>query len=83
MPSDADITLNIATPAGLFTHTFVKTAKVKDVIATAVDAMNLVEGDAFELAYNGTVLAPVERPLVSFHLQDGAELDLVATGSAV
>jgi len=83
MPSDPDITLSVATPAGLFTHTFPKTAKVEDVIAAAVAAMNLATGDAFELAFNGTVLQPVQRTLVSFQLEDGSDVDLVATGSAV
>ena len=83
MPSDQDLTLNIATPAGLFTGTFLKTTKVKDVIAEVAAAMGLAAGDQFELAQNGVVLQPVERPLVSFGLEDGADLDLVATGSAV
>lgn len=45
--------------------------------------MGLAAGDQFDLAYNGEILEPTERPLVSFRLEDGAELDLVATGSAV
>lgn len=83
MPSDDDLTLGIATPAGLFTGTFRKTTKVKEVIATVVEQMGLAAGDQFDLAYNGEILEPTERPLVSFRLEDGAELDLVATGSAV
>ncbi|MCC6179452.1 MAG: hypothetical protein IT305_29435 [Chloroflexi bacterium] len=83
MPNDPDLTLNIATPAGLYTATFPKTAKVSEVIVAVVEAMSLADGDAFELAWNGEVLQPTTRPLVSFGLEDGAQLDLVATGAAV
>lgn len=82
MPPD-DITLNIATPAGLFTETFAKTAKVEEVIAAAIAAKNLDPGEPFELSLNGEPLVPVDRPLVSFGLEDGANLELVATGSGV
>lgn len=82
MPPD-DITLNIATPAGLFTETFAKTTKVEDVINAAIAAKKLDPGEPFEFSFNGEPLAPVDRPLVSFGLEDGANLDLVATGSGV
>ena len=82
MPADNEIMLTVATPAGVFEGTFEKTTKIVDVVAAIVAAMNLTEGDAFELAFNGEVLAP-ERPLVSFGLEDGADLDLIASGAAV
>lgn len=82
MPADNEITLTVATPAGIFEGTFDKTAKVSEVIAEIVSAMNLADGDAFELAHDGETLAP-ERTLVSFGLEDGADLDLIASGSAV
>ncbi|MEP1075187.1 hypothetical protein NDI52_07245 [Leptolyngbya sp. PL-A3] len=75
--------LNIATPAGVYEGTFDKTVKVQEVISTVVQQQGLSSGDSFELVYDGKVLAPVERPLVSFGLSDRAELDLVATGSGV
>ncbi len=82
MPPE-DITLNIATPAGVFTETFAKTAKVEEVIAAAIEAMNLDPNEQFELFWNGQPLTPVERTLVSFDVENGADLELVATGSGV
>lgn len=82
MPPD-DITLDIATPNGVFTGTFPKTTKVSEVIAAVVEDRGLAAGDAFDLVYNGEVLQPVERPLVSFGLSGSVELELVATGSGV
>jgi hypothetical protein len=82
MPVD-DVTLEIATPKGLFTGVFPKTTKIKDVIQAVVAALGLDGGDALELVHNGAVLQPVERPLVSFGLSGTVKLDLVATGSGV
>ena len=78
-----EITLEIATPNGVFTQAFPKTAKVEDVIAAAVAAQHLAEGDAFDLVHNGEVLQPKQRPLVSFGLDGTVKLELVATGSGV
>jgi len=78
-----EVTLEIATPKGMFTGSFVKTAKVKDVIEAVVASLGLNRGDALELVHNGDVLQPVERPLVSFGLSGTVKLDLVATGSGV
>ncbi len=78
-----EITLEIGTPKGLFTATFPKTAKVAEVIDAAVDAMGLDGGDSLELVYNGEVLKPVQRTLVSFGLEGTVQLELVATGSGV
>lgn len=78
-----EITLEIATPNGIYTTTVPKTTKVSEVIAAAVADRDLAEGDAFELVYNGEVLQPVERPLVSFGLSGHVSLELVATGSGV
>ncbi len=83
MPSDQDITLNIATPRGAFTETFDKNTKVEEVIAFAIEKMGLTPGEQFDLVQDGTVLQPVTRPLVSFGLKDGDKLELVATGSGV
>jgi hypothetical protein len=82
MPQDHEITLDIATPAGLFVHDFAKTTKVAEVIKTAIEAKGLDASERFDLVYQGNVLPP-ERPLVSFPLEDGAKLELVATGSGV
>lgn len=77
------ITLEIATPSGIFTGNFAKTAKVKEVITAVIQQQGLPSGDSFELVYNGSVLTPDERPLVSFGISGAAELELVATGSGV
>jgi hypothetical protein len=78
-----EITLEIATPNGVFTTTVPKTTKVSEVIAATVKDRQLADGDAFELVHNGEVLQPVERPLVSFGLRGHVRLELVATGSGV
>ncbi len=77
------ITLQIATPKGVYTDTFQKTAKVQDVIRTAIEKMKLDGGDKFDLVYNQKVLQPIERPLVSFGIEGTVKLELVATGSGV
>ena len=77
------VTLQIATPKGVYTDTFPKTEKVQDVIKTAISKMKLDGGDSFELVYNNKVLQPVERPLVSFGIEGTVKLELVATGRGV
>ena len=77
------VKLEIATPKGVFRGAFDKTTKVEEVIKTVVSEMDLDGSDSFELAYNGTVLEPKERPLVSFGIECGARLELIATGSGV
>ncbi len=80
---DKDTTLDIATPAGAFTQTFPKTTKVSEVIQVAIERMGLDPNEQFDLVHDGQVLQPVERPLVSFGLEDGDQVELVATGSGV
>jgi hypothetical protein len=78
-----EITLEIATPNGVFTRAFAKTTEVEDVIASVVKAQHLAGGDTFDLVHNGEVLQPKQRPLVSFGLSGTVMLELVATGSGV
>ena len=78
-----EVTVEVATPKGLFTGVFAKTAKIKDVIEAAVNSLGLDASDTLELVHNGEVLQPVERTLVSFGLSGTVQLDLVATGSGV
>lgn len=78
-----EVILEIATPKGIFSATFEKIAKIADVIAAAVAELGLDGGDQLELVYNGEVLSPHERPLVSFGLAGFVQLELVATGSGV
>lgn len=77
------VTLEIATPKGMFTGTFPRTTKVADVISAVVEGMSLDGDDVFELVHDGEILQPVERPLVSFGLEGTVQLELVATGSGV
>lgn len=83
-PKDKDdITLEVATPNGVFRGTFDKNTKIQDVIAAIIKDRELAQGDAFELRHGDTVLQPVQRPLVSFGLAGTVKLTLVATGSGV
>lgn len=78
-----DITLEVATPNGVFRGTFDKTTKVEDVIKKIVEDRKLSAGDTFELFYGEVQLIPVQRPLVSFGLSGTVKLTLVAAGSGV
>lgn len=80
---EKSITLEIATPKGMFKEVFEKITKVQDVIAAVVQRMGLSGADRYELHYGDTVLQPIERPLVSFHLEGTVQLTLTATGSGV
>ena len=82
MNTDGKITLKVATPAGIYEDTFEESTKVDEIIAIIVKAMNLVDGDAFELAFDGEPLDP-NKPIGVFGLKDGSVLDLIASGSAV
>lgn len=77
------ITVDIATPRGVFHGEFPKTAKVEEVISAVITQMGLDGGDAFDLVFNGQVLQPIQRPLVSFGIEGSVKLELVATGSGV
>lgn len=79
---DKNITLDIGTPAGRFVHAFAKTIKVSEVVSTTIEVMGLDPNERFDLVHEGEVLDP-NRPLVSYHFEDGARLELVATGSGV
>lgn len=82
MNADGKITLKVATPAGPYEHIFAVTLKVHEVVVIVVKAAGLVEGDAFELAFDGETLSS-DRPIGSFGFKDGTVLDLIASGSAV
>ena len=77
------ITLEVATPNGVFRGSFEKTATVEEVLAAIIADRHLAAGDSFELHYGDTILQPVQRPLVSFGLTGTVKLTLVATGSGV
>ena len=80
--TDHKITLKIATPAGAYENTFAETDTVNEVIGIVVKDKKLVEGDAFELVFDDKVL-PGDSKLLELGLEDGAVLDLIASGSAV
>ena len=83
MSKDKDINVVIETGQGVFEGVFEVTTKIREVIAAVVKELGLASGDVFELHLNGDPLEPTDRPLVSFGLEDGATLMLVATGTGV
>ena len=78
-----NINIQIATPAGVFNGEFAKTDKVEEVIAAVIEQMGIDGSDAFALYFNGEALQPKQRPLVSFGVECGSDLELVATGQGV
>ena len=78
-----EITLEIATPKGLFKKMFPKTATILEVIEEAVKNLGLVRGDLFELVRKGVILQPTKNTLADFGLTGVVELELVATGTGV
>lgn len=77
------ITLEIATPTGMFKGSFPKDATVKEVIDHVAKEQSLDRSDQLELVFKGQTLTPDTEKLSHFGLVDGAQLDLVATGSGV
>ena len=77
MTTDQNIRVVIQSPQGQAEFTFAKTTKVSEVIETARKQFGFEPGN-FSLRREKTneVLAP-ERPLVSFHIEDGEVLLLV------
>ncbi len=76
-----EITVN--TPAGACTVEVTKTSKVSDVIDQVSQRKGLDKPDALELYLDGKVLAPTSRTLVSFAVEAGVTLTLVAAGTGV
>ncbi len=62
-----------------------KTIHVSEFIALAVSKLNLASGDKYDVALPGKPGEPLDhnRTLVSYHLKDGDELLLTATGGGV
>jgi hypothetical protein len=83
--NDKTLDIKIQSTRGTKDFSFAKETKIADVIAKAVAAFGFAPGDTFELvlATNpGEALQP-ERPLVSYHITDGATLILTAIGGGV
>lgn len=81
MMESFEITVN--SPAGPCAVDVTKTTKVQEVIEEVAGAKHLEKPDTLELFLGGTLLTPVERPLVSFGIEAGSILTLVAAGSGV
>ena len=83
--NDKTLEVKIQSTRGTKDFSFLKTAKVSEATAQAVSAFGFAQGDKFELvlATNpGEPLQP-ERPLVSYHVEDGTVLILTAIGGGV
>lgn len=78
-----EITLEIATPKGLFKGTFSKTTTISEVIEVVVKEQNLNRADLLELFYKGEPLQPTKNTLADFGFAGEIQLELVATGSGV
>lgn len=76
-----EITVN--SPAGACNIEVTKTTKVQEVIEEVASAKGLEKPDTLELYFEGSLLTPESRPLVSFGIEAGSTLTLVAAGSGV
>lgn len=82
MPNDHTITVTIQSGRGSQTFTFPQQIKVADATHQAAIALGYPADGSYALVYNGEELAG-QRPLVSYHIEDGAILVLSAVGSGV
>ena len=82
MKPDTTLSLVISTTRGTHTFDFEQTTKVDEVIQSVREHFGLAGDGQFALVRkdSGTPLEPVDRPLVSFKLQDGDELVLTGGG---
>ena len=78
-----EVTLEIATPKGLFKGVFPKTATISDVIEHVAKDQGLSRADLLEVVYKGKVLEPIKNTLADFGLIGVVQLELVATGQGV
>ena len=85
MASEHTITITVETTRGPKILTVDKTTKVSEVIANVVTLCGFSPGDRFELFLKTDLQHPLqaERPLVSYHVGDGAVLVLSQIGSGV
>ncbi|WNQ09648.1 ubiquitin-like protein [Paenibacillus aurantius] len=75
---DKTITLTVETGKGPITMDFEKTIKVVEAAKKAAAEKGYPDGN-YVFVHNGGQMQP-ERPLVSYHLEDGAKVVLSATG---
>lgn len=85
MSEEKSIELTVQTSRGTKTLSFPKQMKVSEVIAKIVAEFGFAPGDNFDLVLASKPNEPLqkERPLVSFHLEDGTTVILTAVGSGV
>ena len=85
MPNEHTITITVETTRGPKTLTVNKTTKVSEVIAQVVSLAGFNPGDRFELFLKSDLqhALQAERPLVSYHVEDGTVLVLSQIGSGV
>ncbi len=78
------ITITVQSGRGSQQFTFPKQTKVQDVTGTAATALGYPARGNYSLVQvkTGAVLEP-QRPLVSYHIEDGEVLVLSETGSGV
>ena len=83
--SDKTLEIKIQSTRGTKDFSFPKETKVSDVIAAVITAFGFAPGDRFELVLASNPGEPLqpERPLVSYHITDGAILVLTAVGGGV
>lgn len=84
MANDKQVTVTIQSGRGSQEFTFDKITKVQEVIASAAAALGYPPQGNYSLVRvkNGEVLES-QRPIVSFHIEDGEVLVLSETGSGV
>jgi hypothetical protein len=82
---DQDLTVTVVWADDDAPFTVSKTTKVGELITVAVSQFGLSPNDKYDLALPGKPGEPLDhhRPLVSYHLKDGDELLLTATGGGV
>ena len=82
MKDDTILSLVISTTRGTDTFEFPKTTKAEEVIRQVRDHFELTGDGQFALVNkdSGEPLEPIDRPLVSFKLEDGDELVLTGGG---
>ncbi|MHB1414246.1 MAG: hypothetical protein ACYC1C_03255 [Chloroflexota bacterium] len=84
MRSDHDVTVVIQSGRGSREFTFAKQMKVQDAANTAASALGYAPGGAYVLVRLKTNdELEGQRPLVSYHIEDGESLALSETGSGV
>lgn len=75
------ITVEVATPKGVFKGIFPYDATVSDIIKESVGGSNMRD-DLLELVYKGEVL-PLDKTLEELGIKGTVQFELVATGAGV